>query len=119
MKLLLINPPNLEDDTILATQPYSLGILILYNVAKKHGYKVDLINCKDINQMRQISFSQYALVGISCYSRQRYSVFQTVNYIKSVAPNTLVFIGGPHVLGLEENILRYYSNCDFIISKEC
>lgn len=118
MKLLLMNPPNLEDDTILATQPYSLGLLILYNVAREHGYKVDLINCRDKNQMKEIMFSQYTLIGIPCYSRQRYSVFQTVNYIKLVAPNTLVFIGGPHVLGIEEKILRHYPNCDFVISKE-
>lgn len=118
MKLLLINPPNLEDDSILATQPYSLGILILYNVAREHGYEVDLINCRDKNQLRGIAFSQYKLIGIPCYSRQRYSVFQTANYIKLVAPNALVVIGGPHVLGIEEEILKHYPTCDFVISKE-
>ena len=56
--------------------------------------------------MKEIIFSQYTLIGIPCYSRQRYSVFQTVNYIKQVAPNTMVFIGGPHVLGIEEKNIK-------------
>jgi radical SAM superfamily enzyme YgiQ (UPF0313 family) len=118
MKLLLMNPPNLEKDTTIATQPFSLGLLILYNMAKNHGYEVDLINCRDLVQLQNIDLKQYTLVGMPCYSRQRYSVFKTIDYIKSIAPNVLVFIGGSHVLDLEIEILNRYHNCDFIISKE-
>ena len=118
MNILLINPPNLEYDSLLATQPYSLGLLTLYNTVKESGYSIDIINCNNFDQLNNIDFSLYTLVGLPCYTRQRYSVFKTVNHIKNISPNTSIFLGGPHVLGIEKEILMHYPSCDYIIAKE-
>ncbi len=118
MKLLLINPPNLEDDRILSTQIYSIGILTLFSIVKANGYNVDLVNIQTLEDLRELNLQSYALVGIPCYTRQRYSVFRTVDFIKKESPQTKIVVGGPHVLGIEEKILEFYSNCDFVISRE-
>ena len=118
MKLLLINPPNLEEDKILSTQIYSIGILTLYSVAKTNGYDVDLVNIQSVEDLRSLNLCSYSLVGIPCYTRQRYSVFKTIDFIKNESPLTKVVVGGPHVLGIEAKILEFYKNCDFVISRE-
>ena len=118
MKLLLINPPNLEEDEILSTQIYSIGLLTLYNVAKTNNYDVDLVNIQSVEDLRNLNLHSYCLVGIPCYTRQRYSVFKTIDFIKNKSPLTKIVVGGPHVLGIEEKILRFYKNCDFVISRE-
>lgn len=121
MKILLVNPPNLEEDQLDA-QTIPLGLLYIKEFTKSNGYDVDTLNLyfeenwEDVKtKLKKIN---YDIVGIPCYTRQRFSVFKLAKVCREINENSKIVLGGPHATYLDNLILEKFRFIDYIIRGE-
>ncbi|WP_246556407.1 B12-binding domain-containing radical SAM protein [Desulfonema magnum] len=121
MKILLLNPPNIEENKVDA-HTIPLGILYLNEFIKQKGYDCDVLNLffkkswQDVSDV--LSKTDFQVVGISCYTRQRFSVFKLAEVCKKMNTHSTVVLGGPHATFLDKQILEEIDAVDYIIRKE-
>lgn len=121
-KILLINPPVIEEMT-LNTQPVPLGVISIaqYLHQKGHNCKViNLCNCKCWSEVKkELSLElNVDYVGIPCFTRQRFSTVKLAKLIKKMNPRVQLWLGGPHATFLDIAILKKYKYIDYIIRGE-
>jgi radical SAM superfamily enzyme YgiQ (UPF0313 family) len=118
----LIRPPELDaDGKRLDTQVFCphLGILVLTTLLKEKGYDVDFLDAQSFAEVeRMAGKDQYDLIGITCFTASRESVFECSRRIKKHAPESLIVLGGPHASALDREILERVPEVDCIIRGE-
>ena len=121
-EIVLINPPSFVEGT-LNTQPIPLGLIFINRFLKEHGYVSSIINLSECKCWEEVERyfkkeSSPRIIGISSYTRQRFSTIEMIGLLRSIYPETIICIGGPHATFLDEAILRHHSEIDFVIRGE-
>jgi radical SAM superfamily enzyme YgiQ (UPF0313 family) len=121
MKVLLINPPNLEENHLDA-QTIPLGIIYIKEFIKSCGYDLDTLNLYFETSWESVKTNlknyNYDVVGIPCYTPQRLSVFELAKVCKKINSNSIIVLGGPHATYLDTLILAKLKFIDYIIRGE-
>ena len=120
--VLLINPPVIEELT-LNTQPIPLGVISIAAYLRQKGHLCQIINLCAYNSWDEVKKKlctqlDVDYVGIPCFTRQRFSVARLAELIKSLNPNLILWLGGPHVTFLDKIVLQEYEFVDCIIRGE-
>ncbi len=95
-----------------------IGLLYLGSVLQNAGCKVTLLDCPKEGASfhdfkRFVQEGEFDVVGFRCYSRDHNYVNHHTAIVKSVNPNTLTLVGGPHPSALPEFVLSRMPNLDF------
>lgn len=123
MKILLINPPSLLEGT-KSIQPIPLGLLFIKSFLQKNGYSnVEMLNLAFCNNWVEVERKikerkEVDIIGITCYTRQRFSVERVASIIKKIDSKSCVVLGGPHVSYLANDVLQAWSDVDIVIKGE-
>ena len=120
--IVLINPPSFIEGT-LNTQPIPLGLIFINRYIAKYGYQSIIINLADSTSWddvveRLTKITHPRIIGISSYTRQRFSTFELAALLKLKFPKTIICLGGPHASFLDKAILERKANVDYIIRGE-
>lgn len=132
VKILLINPPNhtevglgKETNRDLGFQPIPIGLLIIREALKKRNFDVTMVNLFKEQfcdwEKIKLFFEQnrgYDFVGITCSTRQRFSLYTLIRILEKGLPNADLFLGGPHATFLQEGFFERFPNISCIISGE-
>lgn len=121
MRVLLLNPPNIEEPHVEAG-PLPIGLVSIREVIKKEGIEVEILNLygfKDWSSVQKVlRLDHYTIIGIPCYTRQRLSVLELANLCKKINKNITIVLGGPHASCLDVQILEFTKSIDYIIRGE-
>ena len=113
MKILLINPPRNRAQTQNYGYTFSFAIACLSAMLKQNGYNpkiLDLFDCLDWDSISQmLRTEQPDLVGITCLTNTRQSVFRLASIVKAINERATVVVGGSHPTVLYEQILNSYA----------
>lgn len=115
MKILLVYPP-LYDVTKYGKNPVPptgvpLGIGSIAAVLEKSGYWVKAIDMFFYNLPHVADIIKQEnpdIIGVTCMTEQRASVFELVNLIKSINSKAKVVLGGHHATYMYEQILNHF-----------
>ncbi|SHJ02045.1 B12-binding domain-containing radical SAM protein [Lutispora thermophila] len=119
MDIVLINPPNEENNNLGILPP--LGLLYLVSALKSKKIDVEFLDL-NINscyeRFNDILIKKEAnIFGISCFTEQRNSTIGIVDKIKELIPESKIILGGVHVSFMATQILKNYK-VDIIIDGE-
>lgn len=121
MKILLLNPPNIEE-TKVESESVPLGLLSIKEFLLENSYQVELINLGFLRSWVDVrailNDRSYDIVGITCYTPQRLSIYKLVDLCKELNRRCLIVLGGPHATFLDKEILLRFKSIDFIIRNE-
>ncbi len=121
MRVLLLNPPNIEEPHVEAG-PLPIGLVSLREVIAQKKIEVKTLNLfpfKDWSSIQSfLSIEDNDIIGIPCYTRQRLSVFELVKLCKKINKNISIVLGGPHASCLDVQILKKVHAIDYIIRGE-
>lgn len=121
-EILLINPPSFIEGT-LNTEPIPLGLIFINRYLENHGFSSTIINLSDCKCWEEV-YEQFNLIshprviGISSYTRQRFSTMELSQWLHSVFPTAIICLGGPHATFLDEAILRNNTEINYIVRGE-
>ncbi|MEJ2078557.1 MAG: cobalamin-dependent protein [Acidobacteriota bacterium] len=95
-----------------------LGLLYLGTALRSAGFDVTMLDCpKDritfSEFSRYIKEGEFDVVGFRCYSRDHNYVRYHAEIVKSVRPEALTLVGGPHPSALPEFVLGDMPHIDF------
>ena len=119
MKILLLYKPGLEKNSQQIITPN--GLRYISALLNREGYETKLINLSNSSwdeAKETIKNEKPSLVGISCYTFNRHSVFKLADCVKDVNREIKVFLGGPHASVMHRQILENCSSVDFIVIGE-
>ena len=120
--VMLIVPPSFEEGTLNA-QPIPIGLISMHRVLNQANFWTEILNlsnAEDWNEVNDILITHGIpkVVGISCFTRQRFSAVKVSELVKKLSPDTTVIIGGPHASFLDKQILIRHPSVDYIIRGE-
>ncbi len=132
LNILLINPPFLEEHALftknktdLGFQPIPIGLIVISKSLKNAQISVDIVN---FTNPKYVSWSdvelflssskKYGFIGITCYTRQRFSIHKLIDICHITHPDAKIILGGPHVSFLSEVYFDRFKNISCIISGE-
>lgn len=120
--VLLINPPSFIEGT-LNTQPIPLGLIFIDRFISEYGYQsliVNMSSCRNWDDVNKclIDVKAPILIGISSYTRQRFSTLELASLLKAKFPQATICLGGPHASFLDRAILKKNAAVDYIIRGE-
>ena len=132
MKILLLNPPNLEELALnkdsekdLGFQPLPVGLLLIYKAIAMKGYNVDIENLFEEKFSSWDSIEQYIkdapkydFIGITCSSRQRFSICRLITICGKFQPQADLILGGPHATYLQYAFFERFSEVNCVILGE-
>lgn len=119
MRTMLINPPvfypgkyrRILEEKPLETYSMPLGIGYMASVLEKAGYEVRALDAyqmtwNDLNK----TLKDYSpdIVGISCLTDQRASVYRLIRMVKSLNKEIKIVLGGIHATVMYEQILNHF-----------
>ncbi len=121
MRVLLLNPPNLEEAQLDA-HTIPLGLVCIREFLVEEGYDVATINLYFSDSWSSVEsilkIQEFDVVGIPCYTMQRHSVFKLLELCKSINREAVTVLGGPHATFLDKIILSNEEFIDYIIREE-
>lgn len=110
MKVLLINPLTLEDSMVNITPNLGLGYLAAalknngFDVEIWDGVKKEMTKQKLEQRLKQLD---YDVAGFQAYTRSVREVQDCLEKVKSINPEVITIIGGPHSSGDPEGSMKY------------
>lgn len=119
MRTLLVNPPVFDhgkyrrilEEKPIETYTMPIGIGYIASVLEKAGYEVKAV---DAYQMSWDNFGKilkdYApdIVGISCLTDQRASIYRLMSMVKSLNKEIRIVLGGTHATLMHEQLLNHF-----------
>ena len=110
MKVLLINPLTLEDSMVNITP--NLGLGYLATSLKNNGFEVEIWDGVKKNMTKKILEDRlkaldYDVAGFQVYTRSVREVQEGLEKVKSLNPNVITVIGGPHPSGDPEGSMNH------------
>jgi radical SAM superfamily enzyme YgiQ (UPF0313 family) len=120
MKILLFYP-YLKENPVGCNPP--LGLMYLSASLIKHGYDTELVDIDAFDGNLKSAFNKIInskpdLIGLPLYSLFLREAYYIVHLIKTVLPQSLILLGGPHASVLAEDVLNNLPECDFILRGE-
>ncbi|MFH1201764.1 MAG: radical SAM protein [Candidatus Omnitrophota bacterium] len=113
MKILLVNPPEFNtsryDKPSMPSYTPPLGIASLAAVLLREGFDIevaDLLFCQWNKVRRIIEEKSPQVVGITCLTERRASVYRLSRIIKEINPAIKVVLGGVHPFFMYKQILK-------------
>jgi radical SAM superfamily enzyme YgiQ (UPF0313 family) len=114
--ILLINPPRFDTSKlgkVDVDQHWAppLGIAYIATVLASHNFDVKPLDLHYVPMETAKAAIQKDLgdiVGISCFSEQRASSYQLIEYIRSLSKEVLIVIGGPHGTVMYQQLLENF-----------
>jgi radical SAM superfamily enzyme YgiQ (UPF0313 family) len=100
-----------------------LGLGYLASAVRKAGYQVDIrswnMNPSVENFKRYIEDKQFDVIGIKVFSKDVGAANKTIKIIRSMSPETVIVVGGPHPSTSEpEEVMTDFPDCDFVFRGE-
>jgi radical SAM superfamily enzyme YgiQ (UPF0313 family) len=95
-----------------------LGILYLGTALQTAGFKVTVLDCAK-NRFsygdfeRFVRAGDYDAIGFRCYTRDHNYIKHHLKIVKSINPNIMTLIGGPHPSAIPEFVLQSMPHLDF------
>jgi len=110
MKVLLINPLTLEDSMVNITPNLGLGYLAA--ALKNNGFDVEIWDGvkKEMTKQKleqRLKQHDYDVAGFQAYTRSVREVQECLEKVKSINPEVITIIGGPHSSGDPEGSMKY------------
>jgi anaerobic magnesium-protoporphyrin IX monomethyl ester cyclase len=109
MKILLINPPRNRAQAKTYGYTFSPALACISAMLKAQGYRpriLDLFDNHNWNTIESLLRQQAPdVVGITCLTNTRMSVFRLAAMAKAINPDTAVIVGGPHPTVMYEQML--------------
>jgi anaerobic magnesium-protoporphyrin IX monomethyl ester cyclase len=110
MKILLINPLTIEDSMVNITP--NLGLGYIATSLRENGFDVEIWDGVKKNMTRQklekrLQTADYDVAGFQVYTRSVKEAQEGLNTVKSVDPDIITVIGGPHSSGDPEGSMAY------------
>ena len=123
MNVLLIEPPKKVWDLMGDCVSPPLGLAQLAGVLERERFPVEIVDCSGSGltwaQLRGvIAEAQPDLVGATAMTPYFYDAVRAMELAKSVNPNVVTVLGGPHVTFLAEETLRQQPAVDVIVRGE-
>lgn len=110
---LIMNPETLEEDLCPPKTWVPLGISYLASSLKESGFEAiarDLHDWQWEQAGTLIRNTTPEIVGISCFTFNRFNSFRLASWVKSIDPEIKVVIGGPHATFFPVQILTNYNH---------
>jgi len=100
-----------------------LGLGYLAAAIKKQGFDVYLrswnMNPSLGNFKKYIQKNEFDIIGIKVFTKDVGASNETIRIIKSVSPETIIVVGGPHPSTSEPNeVMIDFPDCDFVFRGE-
>ncbi len=110
MKVLLINPLTLEDSMVNITP--NLGLGYLATALRNNGFEVDIWDGvkKEMTRKKleaRLENRNYHVAGFQVYTRSVKEVQEGLEKVKSINPEVITVIGGPHSSGDPEGSMKH------------
>lgn len=110
MKVLLINPLTLEDSMVNITP--NLGLGYLAKSLLDNGFDVEIWDGvkKGMSKRKleeRLKVQDYGLAGIQVYTRSVRDAQECLEKIKTINPDTVTVVGGPHPSGDPEGSMKH------------
>lgn len=121
-RIILINPPLLEDNTHHPLFP-PLGLMYLAAVLKQDKHEIKILDCPVENLDHKkltkelVSFNP-KLIGITSMTPTIKSAILAANNAKEVCPDSKIIFGGPHATFMDQQILKEEKAVDIIVRGE-
>ncbi|MCK4846045.1 MAG: radical SAM protein [Deltaproteobacteria bacterium] len=128
MRVILINPPQPEEDLKSAFSK-GTGFILPYNLLslgtylKQHGVEVDIVDCVaegiSLERIAEIVRTKgYDLAGVTGFTFSIPRAYKVAEVIKRDSPKTTVVLGGIHATVAHRQTLEECRSCDFVIAGE-
>jgi anaerobic magnesium-protoporphyrin IX monomethyl ester cyclase len=117
-KIILIAPKAPMGETY--HPPLGLCYISSY-IKREKGISVHLLDLSIIPMkklLKQVMELRPDIVGVTCFSPNRFSSLDIVREIKSLLPETLVVAGGIHASFLYDQILKNFDSVDMVVRGE-
>jgi anaerobic magnesium-protoporphyrin IX monomethyl ester cyclase len=100
-----------------------MGILVLAAVARRHGYRVHLVDAKQAGRSvddvsRQIAALRPDYLGLSATTISVTNGARIARRVKELVPGVVTVLGGPHVSAIPERTLEAFPPIDYGICGE-
>lgn len=131
MKILLFHKGNKKDIDCTSENEQeqnetSIGLVSIFGLLKENEFDVELMNLSNFDwiEIEEILKEKLhcgkepTVVGIGCYTKNRFTVLKLAELVKQINPQTKVVLGGPHATHLFEQILTHYKSVDVIVIGE-
>jgi len=110
MKVLLINPLTLEDSMVNITP--NLGLGYLATSLRNSGFDVEIWDGVKKNMSKKhleerLNDRDYQVAGFQAYTRSVKEVQEGLEKVKSINPEVITIIGGPHSSGDPEGSMKH------------
>jgi len=120
MKVFLISPRSGRKIKVFG-YPYSLMYIDSY--LRKYGYQSEIIDCDareyDLKALvGYLKVNKAKFIGITSYSRYRFSAYETIRTIKKELPDCKIVAGGRHFSSLAVETLQKLPEVDFVVDNE-
>ncbi len=121
MKVLLAYLCHYQDrhDYFMSIIPVGLVSIAAY--LDKQGFDVTLANFSQMGHrkaLHKITELKPDVLGLSLFTHNRIDTLKLIKAVKKASPRTIIAIGGPHATFLADEIIRRYSEVEYIISGE-
>ncbi len=110
MKILLINPLTIEDSMVNITPNLGLGYLAA--ALRNNGFEVEIWDGVKKGMTKKgledrLNIVDYEVVGFQAYTRSVKEVQESLELVKTINPEVITIIGGPHPSGDPEGSLTH------------
>ena len=100
----------------------SLGIASIAMYARHYAGIAAYVYCSPDHSPEEIGniirVEKPAVIGISCWSHNRFACLALARIAKSIDPDIVVVFGGLHATFLDRQILSHYPEVDYIMRGE-
>ena len=124
-KVLLFFPPDRQltrEGRHPSAPRLSLGLASIAMYARHHAGIAAYVYCSADHSPEEIAniirLEKPAVIGVSCWSYNRFACLALARIAKSIDPNIVVVFGGVHATFLDRQILSHYPEVDYIVRGE-
>jgi anaerobic magnesium-protoporphyrin IX monomethyl ester cyclase len=118
---LLISPPPLNADgspcDLQAFCPH-LGIVSLATTLRANGEEVHLLDAATFADVEAALAAPWAVVGVTCFTAAREAALRCAELAKTLCPQAVVLLGGPHATAMAHEILVRCPSVDAVVAGE-
>jgi anaerobic magnesium-protoporphyrin IX monomethyl ester cyclase len=117
----LVNPPYPVEAPQAIFIP--LGISYLAAVLEENGYTVDVVDCQTIRPTQKELQDKFTslnpdIIGVTAATLTYLPALDILKAAKTVLPNALTMIGGPHVTVMDEQTFTESRDVDIVVRSE-
>jgi len=117
-KIYLISPPAGEK-----RKSYPFSLMYLHSYLRKNNFGSEVLDCdvlgwKAKRLVRYLAENKAEIIGVTGYTYNRFTAYNTIREIKSDLPGCRIIVGGRHFSALAEETLERMKEVDFVVRGE-